>query len=92
MLSAPETGADLSSVKIAGGKIAAEYNVPGPAEEHRKHLLTVTDLSTGQLLDTVAYQGSEFTGVGLVCYRSQSFEFLTYGTDGKLKVVRAVSH
>jgi hypothetical protein len=91
-LTTPDGGAALSSVKIAGGKIAAEYSVSGPAEGRHKHFITVTDLSTGQLLDTVEYQGSDFTGVGLVCYRNQSFEFLTYGTDGTLKVVRAVSH
>ncbi|MGB7585436.1 MAG: hypothetical protein WBM11_11365 [Terriglobales bacterium] len=92
ILNAPASGAELSSMKIAGGKIAAEYNVEGPPEGHHKHFLTVTDLSTGRLLDTVGYQGSEMTGVGLVCYRNQSFDFLVYGSDGKLKVVRAVSH
>jgi hypothetical protein len=92
MLSVPESNAKLSSVTIAGGKIAAEYTLPSPPEGHHRHLLTVTDSSTGQLLDTVGYEGSEFTGVGLVCYRNQSFEFLAYGGDGKLMVVRAVSH
>ncbi len=78
-------------MKIAGGKIAADYNIPSPTEGHRSHFLTVADLSTGRLLDTVGYEGSELPGL-LVCYRNQSFEFLTYGADGKLNVVRAVSH
>jgi hypothetical protein len=93
MLTTPDSGAALLSVKIAGGKIAAEYNVPGsPPEGHHRNFLTITDLSTGRRLDTVGYEGSALTGVGLVCYLNQSFEFLAYGSDGGLKVVRAVSH
>jgi hypothetical protein len=93
MLTTPDSGAALLSVKIAGGKIAAEYNVPGsPPGGHHRHFLTITDLSTGRRLDTVGYEGSALTGVGLVCYRNQSFEFLAYGSDGGLKVLRAVSH
>jgi len=90
-LTVPKIGATLSSVKIAGGKIAAEYDVPTSTEGHHSHFLTVTDLSTGKLLDAVRYEGTELPG-WLVCYRNQSFEFLTYGADGRLNVVRALSH
>jgi hypothetical protein len=90
-LMSPEKEAVLSSVKIADGRMVAEYYIPGPSGVSRWHFLTVTDLSTGQRLDTLRYQDSESTGVGLVCYRNQTFDFLGYA-DGHLRVARAVSH
>jgi hypothetical protein len=64
-LMSPEKEAVLSSAKIADGRMVAEYYIPGPSGVRRWHFLTVTDLSTGQRLDTLRYQDSESTGVGL---------------------------
>ncbi|MGA8732865.1 MAG: hypothetical protein WB558_02990 [Terriglobales bacterium] len=91
-LKPPEKESVLSSIKIEGDKVAAEYYVPASHPgAGREKFLTVTDLSTGQLLDTVRYVGSGM-GVGMVCYRGSTFEFLHYAADGHLEVISAVSH
>jgi hypothetical protein len=70
-LKPPEKDAVLSSAKMAGGRIAAEYYIPRASDGVREHFITVTDASTGQQLDTVRYQVRPINrvGNGLLCAR-----------------------
>jgi hypothetical protein len=85
----PEKAATLASVKINGGSLVAEYYMPGSASGgHRVHYLVVTDLSSGNPQETIQYEGIQSTGVGMVCYRENTFEFLSQAPDGHLQIVR----
>jgi hypothetical protein len=91
-LKPPGKAALLSSVKVNGGAIAAEYYIPSPSPgASRVHYLTITDLGNGNLLQEIRYTGSQQTGVGMVCYdRNSGFEFLSQTLDGHLEVVFGV--
>jgi len=87
----PETAATLASVKVNGGTLAAEYYMLGSTPGgQRVRYLTVTDLSSRKLQETIRYEGSQSAGVGMVCYRENTFEFLSQASDGHLEIVRAV--
>ncbi len=51
-----------------------------------------TDILTAQLQQTIKYEGRQATGVGMVCYREQEFDFLTQDLERLLQLVRAVGN
>ena len=52
----------------------------------------MVDVLTEQRQQLINYEGSQSTGVGMVCYREQTFEFLSQDVDGHLQVVRAIGN
>jgi len=91
VLAPPNREAKLSSVKINKGKIAAQYNLASISGQHR-YSIAVVDVLTEQRQQLINYEGSQSTGVGMVCYREQTFEFLSQDVDGHLQVVRAIGN
>lgn len=93
-LKEPGGGAQLSSVKVNGGTIAADYYVRSPSSGEGIHekFLTLTDLFSGNRDAIVRYEPSRTTGLGMVCYRDRTFEFLTQAPDGHLQITRAVAY
>lgn len=89
-LAAPEKSAVLASVKVKGGRIAAEYYLPGPAGPERVHYLTVMNIATGKIEYTIRYTGVRSAGVGMVCYGEKGFDFLVQDAEGYLAIVTAV--
>ena len=86
LLTPPKPEAVLSSAKVGGGRLVADYYVRESSGGLRDHYLSVTDLFSGKLLESVHYPANSSTGVGLVCYREHTFEFVGY-SDGHLRVV-----
>jgi hypothetical protein len=84
----PVESADLQWIMASGGSIAAQYR----SDDAKTHYLTVVDVSTKRIRETIRYTHDYQTnGGGMACYQNGTFTFIAGAPDNKLQLVRAVA-
>lgn len=87
----PVESADLQWIMASGGSIAAQYR-DTDVTEPKTHYLTVVDVETKTVRETIRYANDYQTnGGGMACYQHGTFTFIAGGPDHKLQLVRAVA-
>jgi hypothetical protein len=87
----PVESANLQWIMASGGSIAAQYRA-ADFTEPKTHYLTVVDVETKRVRETIRYTHDYQTnGGGMACYQHGTFTFIAGGPDHKLQLVRAVA-